>query len=61
MDGRTVSLKEQWFIDMNTGCYLGRLPVGEKFRYDLDWRVHRSTYVGWRNDHKLVIIRFPAQ
>jgi WD40 repeat protein len=59
MDDQTVSLKEEWFIDINTGCYLGRLPVGENFGY---WCIHRSTYVaGSTNDHKLVIIRFPEQ
>jgi WD40 repeat protein len=58
MNDLTFSLKDDWFIDINTGCYLGSLPVGGHFHH---WNVHRSTYVGSTNDHKLVIIHFPVQ
>jgi hypothetical protein len=57
-DDWTISLQEGWFIDSNTGCYLGRLPVGETFYH---WRVHGSTYAGCTSAHRLIIICFPTQ
>ena len=54
--GPIVSLKGGWFMNINTGSYLGRLPVGENF-YHL--RMNGSTCVGWTMDHKLVIIHLP--
>jgi len=58
LDGPIVSLKEGWFMNINTGTYLGRLPVGARFYC---WEVHGYTCVGWTMEHKLVIIHFPAQ
>jgi WD40 repeat protein len=57
LDGPIVSLKGEWFRNINTGSYLGRLPVGASFYF---WRVYRSTYIGWTRNDKLVIIQFPV-
>jgi WD40 repeat protein len=53
-----VSLEGEWFTNIGTGSYLGKLPVGSSF---YGHQVHGSLYVGWTVDHKPVIIHFPVQ
>jgi hypothetical protein len=57
MDDPTIFLKGEWFVDINTGYYLGRLLVGGHFYC---WIVRKSTFVGLTYEHTLVIIHFPA-
>jgi hypothetical protein len=56
--GPIVSLEGEWFTNISTGSWLGKLPVGPSF---YDHQVHGSLYVGWTVDHKPVIIHFPMQ
>ena len=48
----------QWLTNINTGRYMGALPVDSYFDCG---RVHGSTYFGWTAGYKLVIIHFPDQ
>jgi hypothetical protein len=57
MDDPTISLKVEWFVDINTGCYLARLLIGGNFYC---WIVRKSTFVRLTYEHKLVIIHFLA-
>ena len=47
-----------WLTNLNTGRYMGALPVGVNFH---SGQVRESTYVGWRADYKLVLVHFPEQ
>ena len=47
-----------WLTNINTGRYMGALPVGVSFRCG---QVRGSTYVGWTAGYKLVLIHFPEQ
>ena len=47
-----------WIPDINTGRYMGALPVGGSFH---SGQVCGSTYVGWTVGYKLVLIHFPKQ
>ena len=47
-----------WLTDINTGRYMGALPVGANFH---SGKTCGSTYVGWRGDYKLVLVHFPEQ
>ncbi len=44
--------------NINTGKYMGALPVGALFH---SGEVRGSTYVGWTTGYKLVLIHFPEQ
>jgi WD40 repeat protein len=54
LDGLIVSMNKEWFININTGHCIARLPV------ESSYYAHKSRYVGWTVDHKIVIIQFPA-
>jgi hypothetical protein len=45
-----------WFTNINTGRYMGALPVGASFHPET---LCGSTYVGWTGQHQLVRIHFP--
>ena len=47
-----------WLTNVNTGRYMGALPIGANFRFG---QVRGSTYVGWTAVHTLVVIHFPEQ
>ncbi|KAF8714382.1 hypothetical protein AX14_009184 [Amanita brunnescens Koide BX004] len=49
---------ESWLTNINTGCYMGALPVGARFH---PGQVRGSTYVGWTAANKLVLVHFPEQ
>ena len=50
--------KLTWFINFNTGRYMGILPVGTSLH---PGTLHGSTFVGWTGEYKLVLIHFPEQ
>ena len=45
-----------WLPNINTGKYMGALPVGVKFHCG---QVCGSAYVGWTVENKLVLVHFP--
>ena len=45
-----------WLTNIDTGRYMGALPVGVKFH---SGKFCGSTYVGWTAGYKLVIVHFP--
>ena len=47
-----------WLPNINTGRYMGALPVGVSFH---SGQVRGSTYFGWTTRYKPVIIHFPEQ
>ena len=47
-----------WFTNLNTGRYMGALPVGAGIHCG---QVHGSTFAGWTAQSKLVLIQFPEQ
>ena len=47
-----------WITNIDTGRYMGALPVGACFDCG---QVRGYTYVGWTVEHKLVLIHFPQQ
>ena len=47
---------DEWFTNINTGRYMGALPVGTNFH---SGQVCGSTYVGWTSEYKPVLILFP--
>jgi WD40 repeat protein len=47
-----------WLTNINTGRYMGALPVSVNFH---SGHFHSSTYVGWTAVHKLVLVHFPEQ
>ena len=53
MDEQTIGW---WLINVNTGRYMGALPVGAGLR---SAKLHGSTYVGWTSEYKLVLVHFP--
>ena len=55
MDEPTIGT---WLTNINTGRYMGALPVETRFRAG---KVHGSTYVGWTEAYKLVLVHFPEQ
>ena len=45
-----------WLTNINTGSYMGALPVGANF---YSGKTCGSTYVGWTGEYKIVLIHFP--
>ena len=45
-----------WLININTGRYMGALPVGAGLHSAI---LRGSTYVTWTLEHKLVLVHFP--
>ena len=48
-------MMDGWLTNINTGRYLGALPVGVNFH---SGQICGSTYVGWTAGHKLVLVHF---
>jgi WD40 repeat protein len=48
----------RWLINIDTGRYMGALPVGANFH---SGHIHGSTYVGWTAGFQLVLVHFPEQ
>ena len=47
-----------WLPNINTGGYMGALPVGVNFH---SGQIRGSTYVGWTSGFQLVLVHFPEQ
>jgi hypothetical protein len=52
------TMRGGWFTNLNTGRYMGALPVGAGISCG---QVRGSTFVGWTAQYKLVLIHFPEQ
>ena len=50
-------MAEGWLTNIDTGRYMGALPVGVGFHCG---QLRGYTYVGWTAGHKLVLIHFPG-
>ena len=55
--GPTTTI-EEFLTFINTGRYMGALPVGSPRR---SCKLCGSTFVGWTREYKLVLIHFPEQ
>ena len=50
--------RDSWFTNINSGKYMGALPVGAKLH---SRETCGSTYVGWTEEYQLVLIHFLEQ
>ena len=55
--GPTTTI-EEFLTYINTGRYMGALPVGSPLR---SCKLCGSTFVGWTREYKLILIHFPEQ
>ncbi|KAF8712430.1 hypothetical protein AX14_013105 [Amanita brunnescens Koide BX004] len=55
---RPAMMIRGWLTNINTGRYMGALPVDARFH---SGRLRGSTYLGWTAEFKLVIIHLPEQ
>ena len=54
--GADELMTSEWLPNIDTGRYMGALPVGANFHCG---QVHGSIYVGWTAGYKLVLVHFP--
>ena len=55
---RPEQMRAGWLTNIDTGRYMGALPVGFGFH---SGQVRGYTYVGWTSGYKLVLVHFPEQ